>query len=287
MNTKAKWIKATPQIGNVCPRFTKSFTLESSQDSIVKAEVCASAIGMYFLSINGDRVEYDLFTPGWTSYKTRIQYQRYDITSYIKDGSNTVSIIAAKGWAHGELGWQRFIHKTSEAIDVIMSLSITYADGKTQTVLTDDTWSVYTSQILSSELYDGELIDLTAQEKLLGNAVIRDEENPPYLTEQIGEFVREQETLLPSRLITTPAGETVIDFGQNLGGYVELTIKGKRGDRVALSHAETLDKNGNFYTTNLRSAKAQMTYVLDGETDVLKPVFVFQGFRYVRLDEIK
>ncbi len=284
MNTQAIWIKAPREIGDVSPKFVKDFTLDQSAEGIVKAEACVSALGMYFLSVNGKRVENDLFTPGWTSYGTRVQYQRYDVTSYVKDGNNTLGITAAKGWAHGELGFQRSVHKTCDAINVIMSLTVTYADGKTQTVITDGSWNVYTTSILFSELYDGELIDLTAEEKLLGGAIELDEA-PTELVEQVGEFVREQETLFPSSLITTPAGETVIDFGQNLGGYVELKIKGKKGDRVTLSHAETLDKNGNFYTANLRTAKARMTYVLSGEEDVLKPLFVFQGFRYVRLDE--
>ena len=280
MNINAKWINAAKGIGEVSPEFRKVFCVGKK---VVKAELCVSALGLYVASINGTRVTDALMTPGWTSYGTRVQYQRYDITDLIKE-HNTVSLLAAKGWAHSEIGWSRSPHKETSDISVIAALEVIFEDGEKQSVLTDNTWEVYSSHVLSSEHYDGEVIDLTVEPQLLGNAC-ESETDKPMLVEQVGEFVKERERVFPSQLIITPKGERVIDFGQNLAGYVEIKLKGHKGDRIRITHGEVLDKEGNFYIENMRTAKVSMEYTLDGEQSVHKPVFVFQGFRYVRVDE--
>ena len=101
----------------------------------------------------------------------------------------------------------------------------------------------------------------------------------------MGEYITEQQKVAPIEIITTPKGERVIDFGQNMTGYVEFKIKGKKGERIRVTHAEVLDKEGNFYNENYRHARNEMIYVLDGKEDVFKPRFSFQGFRYIRIDE--
>ena len=105
------------------------------------------------------------------------------------------------------------------------------------------------------------------------------------LIPQVGEFITENERLTPIALIHTPKGETVIDFGQNMTGYVEVQIKGNKGDRIVFHHAEVLDKDGNFYNDNYRSARNEITYILSGNNDTFKPSFSFQGFRYIKLIE--
>ena len=138
--------------------------------------------------------------------------------------------------------------------------------------------------MLFSEIYHGETIDLTAPIKKIGDAVL-DPTVKTKLVPQDGEWITEQERLAPVELIHTPAGETVLDFGQNMTGYVEVKIQGKRGDKIVLHHAEVLDKDGNFYNANYRSARNEMTYILSGGEDTFKPTYSFQGFRYIRLTE--
>ena len=280
MNTKAKWIKAVDSLVDICPDFRKSFR---AAKKIKHAEACVSALGLYNLYVNGKKIGDHVFTPGYTSYKNRVQFQRYDLTDALSD-ENEFSILAAKGWCFGALGSPPRPEQTTSEICVIASFEFTYEGGEKEILVTDETWDVYSSKLLYSEHYNGEVIDPTAKTEKLGSALLSPE-NKPTLIEQVGEYVCEHERVYPSELIITPKGERVIDFGQNMAGYVELRIKGERGAKIEISHAEILDKEGNFYTDNLRSASELMTYTLSGEEDVLKPLFTFQGFRYIRLDK--
>ena len=280
MNTKANWIKTVDTIGEISPDFRKRISLPKE---VLKAEACVTSLGVYNFYINGKKVGDAVMTPGWTSYSTRVQFQRYDVTDYLEK-DNLVSIVVGKGWRFSALGTPPRPAVDCSGIAVLASIDITYTDGTKDCVVTDSTWDVYTSHTLLSELYAGEDVDYTVKIEKLGSAVL-DNDGKPAIIEQVGEFVKERERIFPTRLIITPKGERVIDFGQEIAGYVEVSIKGNYGDKVSISHAEVLDKEGNFYTANLRSARASMKYVLDGEQRVLKNRFTFQGFRYIRLDE--
>lgn len=170
------------------------------------------------------------------------------------------------------------------SVSLIFSLDITYEDGTTECICSDKNVKVYTSHIVNSSIYDGEFVDKTAEVKYIGNAVCDDCVNTKLVPQQ-GEKVKEQDIISPVELIITPKGERVIDFGQNLAGYVEIHTKGKFGDKIEITHAEVLDSEGNFYTDNLRKAQQKNTYILSGGEEVFKPTFSWQGFRYIRLDE--
>ncbi|MBQ9784504.1 MAG: family 78 glycoside hydrolase catalytic domain [Clostridia bacterium] len=278
MKINAKWITSPTDTGMAPVIFRREWTL---QKEIKKATLCASAIGLYEARINGVRVGNDLFTPGWTTYWARTQYQTYDVTDLMTD-EICIDIAVGSGWAVGSLAGatrKRFADYTS----LIACLDLTYTDGTSEQIATDTDWAVFTSKILYSELYHGETVDMTATEKPLGKAVLSDVSTK--LIPNEGAFVREQERIAPIELIRTPAGETVLDFGQNLTGYVEVCITAPRGSRVSLHHAEVLDADGNFYTENMRSAKNEILYVCSGARDTFKPTFSFQGFRYVRVME--
>ena len=156
-------------------------------------------------------------------------------------------------------------------------MEILYIDGTREQISTDASWEVYTCPILSSEIYHGETVDLTAPIRCLGHAV--ECEVDTKVIPQVGEWIVENEHIAPVELLRTPKGELVLDFGQNLTGYVEVTVQGPRGSRIVLHHAEVLDKEGNLYTENLRGARNENIYALSGELDVFKPTFSFQGFR--------
>ena len=272
------WIKAPCETGAGAISFVKIFAAEKE---ILSAYIDVSAIGVYELSINEEKVGDRVLTPGFTSYHNRVQYQRYDVARMLK-GRAVISVTVANGWAVGHLGFRNNRNLYADHTSAYARLHVEYADGSAEDVFTDTTWETYTHEVTFADIYDGETVDKTHIPTLLGNAV--PEERAYNLVEDIGEPICEQETLFPV-LLTTPAGERVLDFSQNMTGYVSLDIKGKRGERVSLSFAETLDADGNFYNENYRSAENKITYILSGEQDSFKPRFSFQGFRYARIDE--
>ena len=279
MKITAKWITSPKDMGVAVACFCKEFT---PKKPIRKATLCASAMGIYALYLNGERVGKGVLTPGWTSYGHRVQYQTYDVTALLK-AENRIEIGVGQGWAVGCIGYGHSNHFFADHTSLIAWLDVTYRDGETERLVTDEAWQVYTSSVLSGEIYHGETVDLTAPIERIGNAVPSSVKTK--LIPQVGEWITEQERLYPVEVIRTPAGDTVLDFGQNMTGYVEVKAKGTRGDRIVLHHAEVLDSDGNFYTENYRAAKNENVYVLSGGEDLFKPTYTFQGFRYVRLTE--
>ncbi|MBE6553326.1 MAG: alfa-L-rhamnosidase [Ruminococcaceae bacterium] len=279
MKNTAKWITAPRDMGVAAYTCRTSF---APRKAVKKATLCASAIGNYAVYLNGARVGKGVLTPGWTSYKKRVQYQSYDLTDLLTQ-NNTLAIGVGQGWAVGSIGHDDTNHCFADYTSVIAWLDVTYADGERESLVTDESWDVYSSEVTFTDIYHGETVDKTAPIARIGKAV---ESNvKTRLIAQVGEWITEQERLAPIEILTTPKGERVIDFGQNMTGYVEVRIKAPRGSRVVLHHAEVLDSDGNFYTANYRRARNEMTYVCSGDEDVFKPTYTFEGFRYIRLEE--
>lgn len=260
------------------------------------ARVYSSGLGIYELYLNGKRVGEDLLTPGWTSYDNRLQYQTYDVTAMLNNGGNALGAAVGPGWYKGYLAGQSRRHNVyGSRTAVILQLLIRYKDGHEELVITDESWKACDSPVLYSELYHGETYDAMAWQegwnlpnfndsKWYASEVI--DRDMKTLVVQDGLPVRRQEILEPAALFITPKGERVIDFAQNMAGWVKFSVKGKAGDKVVLKHAEILDAEGNFYTENLRSAKSRIEYILKGgEVETFEPHFTFQGFRYVMIEE--
>ncbi|MBQ9760261.1 MAG: family 78 glycoside hydrolase catalytic domain [Clostridia bacterium] len=278
MKNMAKWITSPIDPEYSVVTFQTEFF---PKKEIKKATVHASAIGVYTFSLNGARVGKGVLAPGWTSYPKRVQYQTYDVTDALK-ASNTLSFGVGSGWAVGHL--MQTTHSYRDQIAFIAWMDVVYADGTSEAVATDASWDVYTNEVLFAEIYNGETVDKTAEIRHLGKAVLA-ADIKTRLVAQEGEWIVENDRITPIELIRTPKGETVIDFGQNMTGYVEVTIQGPRGSRVLFHHGEVLDRDGNFYNENYRLARNEMTYVLSGGKDVFKPAYSFQGFRYIRIEE--
>ena len=279
MKFSAKWICSPRNEESAVYTFRKELQIKKP---VKKATMYASAMGVYALFCNGERVGKGVLAPGWTSYSSRVQYQTYDMTALLTE-KTCIEIGVGPGWAVGFVGYSDRNHSAATHTSLIAQLEITYTDGSHETVGTDTDWTVHTSEVLISEIYHGETVDKTAAILCLGKAELCEVKTK--LIPQVGEWITEQERLAPVEIIRTPKGELVLDFGQNMTGYVEIKIKGKRGDRIVLHHAEVLDKEGNFYTANYRKARNENVYVLSGEEDVFKPTYCFQGFRYVELVE--
>ena len=285
MFENAKWITAGADFKESLPSFQKKF---APKGAIKKATAYMTAYGVYDFFVAGKKVGNKIMAPGWTYYPKWVQYQTYDITDLL-GSENTLSVTLAPGWATGYIGWNRHTYdvypgaypiRTSSFVAVF---EVEYADGSKETFTTDESWDIYTTETLYCELYDGQKVDFTKEIRFVGKAQVTDQPVPSILPQK-GEDIVERETVLPVKLIKTPKGETVIDFGQNLAGYVEFKVKGNPGDTVAFSYGEVLDSDGNFYNENYRTAINETTYILDGKERVLKPSLTFQGFRFVRVD---
>ncbi len=276
MTINANWIAPATPMGDVCPRFVRSFEIEKAVSS---ATLTVTVMGVYEASLNGERIGDYVLAPGWTYYDRRHQFQTYDVTAQLIPGKNELTVLVGKGWYRGPWG---YIDKTLPA-GLIACLEISYADGTVQTISSDESWKVTESQIRFSELYNGETADgsFVPTEELPVMLLDRTQEN---LIPQQGEKITEQNRVHAKRIFTTPAGERVVDFGQEVTGYVQFTVTGQAGDAVEISHAEVLDKNGNFYTENYRSAKAKLCYTCRDGVQTYKPHLTFFGFRYIRLD---
>ena len=281
MKKNASWITAAEAGGDSVLVYRKEFALPKDK-TVKKATLSASAVGVYTATLNGARVGKNVLAPGWTSYSGRIQYRTHDVTAMLSK-KNRIDLGVARGWAVGYMGYTKENGFFSKKTAVIAWLDVTYSDGTKECIATDDSWKVYTSPVTFAEIYHGETVDLTAKEKCLGAA-----EKTSFKTKlvpQIGEDIVETDRLAPVSFIVTPKGERVIDFGQNMTGYVELRITAPKGSRIVLHHAEVLDKEGNFYTANYRAARNEVTFVTSGGEDVFKPAYTFQGFRYIHLVE--
>ena len=258
---------------------------------IERARAYVTAHGLYEMQLNGRRVGDEVFTPGWTSYGRRLQYQTYDVTDLLKPGANAVGVLLGSGWYRGEIGFTNQRNRYGKKVALLLQIDVTYKNGRTETIGTDASWKAATGPILMSEIYHGETYD--ARLDLPGwtspgfddrqwSGVTTASHPKDTLIAPAGPPVRRIEELKPAKIFKTPGGDTVVDMGQNMVGWVRLNVQGPAGTTVALRHAEILDKDGNFYTENLRNAKATLTYTLKGGVpETFEPHFTFMGFRYV------
>ncbi|GAA0830988.1 alpha-L-rhamnosidase [Bifidobacterium pullorum subsp. gallinarum] len=289
-----EWISAPlsllPTDSPHLPLLRKSFRLNSS---VRQARIYATALGLYELELNGQRVGDRYFTPGWTSYEHTIQTQTYDVTDMLRTEQNAIGAWLGNGWYKGQLGWQEKGAIYGDRLALLLELHITYTDGSEELITTDSSWQSAKGPIVMSEIYHGETYDarLEFEDFSTPDYMSRDwhgveslEHGYDMLKPQINEPVRAIQTVRPTEWLVTPKGEMVIDFGQNLVGWVRFSLTGTEGAVVTLEHAEILDSEGNFYTENLRTAKQTIGYTLKGDgKETYEPHFTFQGFRYVRL----
>lgn len=285
MLENAKWIRAHRDVRDVCPLFVRTFRAEKK---IASATLTITARGVYEAALNGVRVGEFLLAPGWTEYEDRTQVQTYDAAPLLTEGENTLSVTLASGWYVGRIALRYLDRgKTDPAAEripaILASLHIRYADGTSQEIVTDRTWNVADSALSGCDIYDGQRFDASYVPHDFVPAAEADFPKD-HLIPQIGPEVRAQERIRARRIFTTPKGETVVDFGQNLTGVPEITVNAKAGDLVKLSFAEIMDGEGNFYTANYRSAKAVFEYICRDGVQTYHPTLTFYGFRYLRVD---
>jgi alpha-L-rhamnosidase len=273
------------------PLLRNEFGLDEGHGSITRATLHATAHGIFEAYLNGQPVSDDVLSPGWSSYEWRLRYRSYDVTSLLQPRS-VLGIALGNGWFRGRLGWSGGSAYYGNDLAALAQLEIEFSDGYVQTVVTDESWTAGPSAVLFNDLYDGQTIDARRySDTWLGRGfsdkswtgVHRAELDFGTLTPYIGPPVRRQEELRPIKIWTSPAGKMLVDFGQNLVGWVRVRVQGSAGTTITLRHAEVLE-NGELGTRPLRSAKATDRFILSGGDDVFEPTFTFHGFRYVEVD---
>ena len=284
MNWNPTWICPAQDLGDPAAVFGTSFV---SERKVSQATLTITALGVYEAKLNGKRVGQFVMAPGWTSYHKRLQYQEYDITDLLTTGQNKIEVTVGKGWYHGRIpGWGGCVYQDelrARPFGFTAQITLTFEDGSTQILSTDESWKVSDGPVRLSEIYDGEIYNATKAPALDQAVTVFDGPTDTLIPQQ-GEEVHEQERLAVKNSFVTPKGEIVLDFGQNLTGYVELCVNAKAGDCVDLSFAEVMDKEGNFYTENYRGAKAQYHYICKDGVQTWHPSLTFYGFRYIRVN---
>lgn len=275
-NFSAKWITDTLEEKDPCPVYVKEFNLEKK---VTKARIYSTALGLYEINLNGDKVGDAFFAPGWTNYRKRLQYQTYDITNMIKE-ENKINITVADGWYKGRFGFMDQSNHYGDKTAILAEIHLWYEDGSKEVIITDNTWKCTTGKIRYSEIYNGEVIDSTFDGSKEFDVAPFEFDNSKIVAQEC-EFVKITKRFKPIQKIITPKGEVVLDFGQNMSGIVEFKVNGKKGQKIVIKHGEVLDKDGNFYNENLRTAKATDTFICGGGEEVFIPHFTFHGFRYI------
>ena len=284
MEWKAKWIKPAWETGAEAPLFARDFRITKP---LTAAVLRMTGLGVYEAAINGRRISKDVLAPGWTAYTKRLQVQRYDVTELLA-ADNTLTVLLGKGWYRSPLlTWDDGtiqMDLMKQPAGITAELTLTYLDGTEDVILTDESWTACQSQVRFSELYDGEVVDATFSAGENPHVVCFDGPTETLIPQE-GAPIREQEHISPVRLFTTPKGEKVIDFGQELTGFLEVTVDAKAGEAVDVSFAEVMDKEGNFYTENYRGAKCKYHYICREGQQVYKTRLTYYGFRYIRVNE--
>ncbi|MFE1646127.1 family 78 glycoside hydrolase catalytic domain [Microbacterium sp. P01] len=271
------------------PLFRREFSLEPDHGAVVSATLKLSALGICEAWINGMPVSDDLLTPGWTSYEWRVHYVEHDVTRLLAQES-TIAIAVGNGWYRGRLGWIE-TRRYGREIAAYAQLVVDYADGYQQQIVTDDTWRVGGSEITFNDFYDGQHIDARLHDDRWKSAGFDDalwgrthavDFVPERFDQDPAPPVRRVDELRPRQIWKSPSGATLVDFGENIVGFLRVQVRGPRGDRLTLRHAEVLE-DGELAVRTLRSASSVDRYIFSGGDDAFEPTFTFHGFRYAEI----
>ena len=272
----------TPELEpTIHPVLQKTFEVKGP---IAKARAYICGLGVYELELNGVKAGDEYLAPHYNAYHKWLQYQTYDITDLLQEGSNAIDVRLGNGWYKGRFGFEgdTTANLYGDHFALLSELVITYTDGTEVVVPSDLSWHATRSNVVDGNIYDGEIYDATldvteiypVRESEMGYELLQARKSLPVVI---------KETLKPIEILTTPAGETVIDMGQNMVGWLQFRTTAPSGTVIHLQYGELLQK-GNFYRENLRSAKAEYIYTANGEEAIVRPYFTFYGFRYVKVE---
>ncbi len=274
----AKWI-GTDESYRFHPFFFKDFELAEIP---VSARLYATGLGLYEAYLNGQKCGGEFLAPLCSDYSKEVQVQTYDVGSLLTAGKNRIELLCGNGWYKGRLGYEDGKEIYGDRFEALAELHLRYENGSEQVIGSDGSWYYRGSDFTETDLYDGECLDRTLWSGCdnPGRHAVLTKGVPT--VDRFSLPVVVKDILRVKEVIHTPAGETVLDFGQNFTGTVSYTAAFPAGTRIELDHGEIL-QDGNFYNDNYRSAKARMTYVSDGRKESVQAHFTYFGFRYVRV----
>ena len=290
MNWHAQMISASAETVGA-PLFRTEFNLLKGHGAVRIATLDVTAFGIVDARVNGQPVAPALLTPGWTSYEWRLRYATFDITALLEP-CNAVGLTVGNGWYRGRLGWTGASQVYGQETGASAQLSIEYEDGHLQQVITDQSWRTSAGPVLADDLYDGQTID--------ARALIDGWDRPGFnsqawagvrtlaldtsrLEPYIGPKVTPREVLPVQRTWISPGGKVLVDFGQNIVGWVRVRTQGPTGTAITIRHAEVLEHD-ELGVRPLRSALATDRFILSGGPDLFEPTFTFHGFRYAEIE---
>jgi alpha-L-rhamnosidase len=281
---QAEWITPDFEDNRIHPILYRYFNLTSRA---VNARVYISGLGLYHFELNGQKVGDEYFTPYCNAYDQWIQYQTFDITEQLVVGSNLISVMLGNGWYKGRYGANGgSVGFYGDRFALICELRITLEDGNELIIATDPAWKARPSPVIESDIFDGEMYDARIKKDVPSPDNASDvkpiELDRTRLEARRSLPVCINEEIKPVAVIHTPAGETVLDMGQNMTGWIRFRTSAPAGTRLHFQFGEVL-QGGNFFRDNLRTAKAEYIYIADGTDSVVEPYFTFYGFRYVNI----
>ena len=260
---------------------------------IKRARAYVTGLGGYVMHINGNRVGDAVFTPGWTHYPKRIQYQTFDVSNLLHKGKNAIGAVLGNQWWSSGLGWNGSIVYSKGPLRFLLQLKVDYQDGSSQTFISNSDWKTHDSPIIETTLYHGEKYDARLEESGWDSPNFDDSnwQKITLLEKEKGKLVAQQGPLLrivkevkPIEITSPSTGVYVVDMGQNFAGWARLKVQGEAGTTVQMRFAETLKPDGNVYRENLRGAEATDVYILKGNgIEEWQPSFTYHGFRFVEL----
>ncbi len=269
----------TPEKAIPCPKLWRDFPAAQ----VRAATLTITGLGLYRAYLNGQRVGQDYLTPGFNDYDAYLRAQRYDVTALLRE-NNRLEVYLGNGWYKGRLGFDGGkSNRWGERYLLAARLDMTLTDGQTRTLETDASWLASASPIVDGGIYDGELRDDTREAGEPIPCVTAEVRVP--VEEPVSPAIRVKEERKPT-LLHTPAGEQVLDFGQNMAGVIRFVNRLPRGARLRIQTGEVL-QNGCFYRDNLRTAKSEFVYVSDGVEKAVEPLFTFFGFRYAKVEGVR
>ena len=279
------------------PYLRKEFALNQE---IKKARLYVTALGLYQMDINGQKVGNQWLTPGWTAYRKRLHFQTYDVTEMVTQGNNAIGSTLSYGWYAGYTGYALLVQLPKvkafygEVPHLLAQLEVEYANGEKQVIVTDDTWKASQGPLLETDLLNGETYDANLEQpgwnkpgfddSAWSNVTVCDTLHPN-IELHPGSPVVVTDILRPKTITQRPGKKFIVDMGQNFAGVVTLNVKGKKGQKIVLRFGEMLHPDGRLMTENLRKARATDTYICKGDPDgeSWTPQFTFHGFQFVEI----
>ena len=255
-------------------------TLDAGHGAVASARLAATAHGVYEATLDGRPVTASVLNPGWTSYEWRLQVQSFDVTDLVRDGAR-LAFTVGNGWWRGKLGFKGADADYGTDTGVAAALTITFADGREQRIVTDASWLATTGPVRANSLYNGQHLDFSHVPEG-DQPVALGELDAATLVPQTGPLIARHEVLKPVAVWASPSGRTLVDFGQNLVGWLRFTVTGERGATITLRHAEVLE-HGELGVRPLRAALQTDTLTLSGGADAVEPTMTFHGFRYAEV----